>query len=79
MHFERLRAMVSGQDPLATALFFTVACVLAGALLLVGPGPLVFGWWCWEVLRPPSWRGVPGVKGPLQFLGNLPSRSTEEV
>lgn len=146
MAFERLHAMVTGQDPLATALFFwrclllatgkagafgghdtvlacaellpcpmptlskykhvvmgkspavsgsrlpCVYCMLtriavcicrcvAGclpALWLLGPGPLLFVWWCWEVLRPPSWRKPPGVKGPVQFVINLPSRSLEE-
>eukprot|EP00877_Chromochloris_zofingiensis_P014361 jgi/Chrzof1/9179/Cz03g38260.t1 len=79
MTFERLRAMVTGQDPLATALFFWRCLLIATALYLVGPGWLVFVWWCWDILRPPSWRGPPGVKGPLQFLVNLPSRSTEDL
>ncbi|KAF8062936.1 RASA4 [Scenedesmus sp. PABB004] len=72
-------AMVTGQDPLATALFFWRCLLLAAALWAVGPGTLIFAWWCWEVLRPPGWRRPPGVKGPIQFVQNLPSKSTEEV
>ncbi|WIA40031.1 hypothetical protein OEZ86_013454 [Tetradesmus obliquus] len=75
MVFERLQAMVTGQDPLATALFFWRSLLLAAALWLAGPGVLLFGWWCWEVLRPPWWRKAPGVKGPVQFVSNLPSKS----
>jgi hypothetical protein len=55
-----------------------LAASAAAALWLLGPGPLLFVWWCWEVLRPPSWRKPPGVKGPVQFVINLPSRSLEE-
>ncbi|WIA19754.1 hypothetical protein OEZ85_005670 [Tetradesmus obliquus] len=79
MVFERLQAMVTGQDPLATALFFWRSLLLAAALWLAGPGVLLFGWWCWEVLRPPWWRKAPGVKGPVQFVSNLPSKSLEEL
>jgi len=79
MAFERLQAMVGGQDPLATALFFWRCLLLAAALWLAGPGPLLFTWWCWEVLRPPWWRKPPGLKGPLQFIANLPSKSMEET
>jgi hypothetical protein len=79
MVFERLQAMVTGQDPLATALFFWRMLLLAAALWLAGPGRLLFGWWCWEVLRPPSWRKPPGVKGPVQFVTNLPSKSLEDL
>jgi uncharacterized protein involved in response to NO len=49
MVFERLQAMVTGQDPLATALFFWRMLLLAAALWLAGPERLLFGWWCWEV------------------------------
>jgi hypothetical protein len=48
-------------------------------LWVAGPGPLIFAWWCWEVLRPPSWRKPPGIKGLLPFVVNLPSRSLEEA
>jgi hypothetical protein len=53
--------------------------LVAAGLLLLGPGRLLFAWWCWEVLRPPSWRQPPGLKGPVQFVMNLPSRSLEET
>jgi hypothetical protein len=76
--FERLRAMMGGQDPLATALFFGRCLLIAAAAWLVGYRRLLFAAWCWEVLRPPSWRKPPGIKGPQQFLGNLPSRSADE-
>lgn len=48
-------------------------------VLLAGPGVLLSGWWCWEVLRPPWWRKAPGVKGPVQFVSNLPSKSLEDL
>lgn len=66
-------------DPLATALFYSRCLLLALGLWLLGPGRLVFSWWCWEVLRPPSWRKPPGVKGAVTFVTNLPSRSLEEA
>jgi hypothetical protein len=78
MGFERLRAMVVGQDPLATALFFSRCLLIAAAACVLGAGRLAFAWWCWEVLRPPRWRAPPGIKGPVQFVSNLPSRSMDE-
>ncbi|KAI8466274.1 MAG: hypothetical protein J3K34DRAFT_66688 [Monoraphidium minutum] len=76
--FERLRAMVGGQDPLATALFFARCLAAAAAAWALGPGRAAFAWWCWEALRPPGWRAPPGLKGPIPFLMNLPSRSADE-
>lgn len=76
--FERLAALFGGQDPLATALFCSRLLLLAALLCLLGWARLLFAWWCWEALRPPSWRRPPGIKGPLQFLSNLPSRSAED-
>lgn len=71
--------MVTGADPLATAVFYARCLAVAVALWAVGLRLLLFSWTCWEVLRPPSWRKPPGLKGPLQFISNLPSRSAEEL
>lgn len=60
------------------AVVLRVCFAAPAALWALGPGPLLFVWWCWEVLRPPSWRKPPGVKGPVQFVINLPSRSLED-
>jgi hypothetical protein len=77
--FERLRAMVVGVDPLATALFYSRCLMVAGAMLVFGGRRLLFAWWCWEALRPPWMRVPPGVKGPLRFVANLPSRSGDDL
>ena len=76
---ERLHALFTGQDPLATALFFWRMLLIAAAMWFFGLGPLLFAWWCWEVLRPTRMRGPPGIKGPVQFVGNLPSRSLDDL
>ncbi|GBF90564.1 hypothetical protein Rsub_03136 [Raphidocelis subcapitata] len=76
--FERLAAAFGGQDPLATAVLMARLLLLAALLWALGAARVAFAWWCLEALRPPSWRGPPGIRGPLQFLSNLPSRSAED-
>jgi hypothetical protein len=75
---ERLTAMAGGHDSLAAALFYGRLLAAAAAAAAFGARRAAFAWWCWEALRPPGWRAPPGIRGPLQFLNNLPSRSTEE-
>ena len=77
--FERLRAVVDGTDPSAALLFFGAALAAALLCYALSPGAVIFCWWCWEVLRPVSWRGPPGIKGPMAFIANLPSRSLENL
>jgi hypothetical protein len=77
--FERLRSMVDGAEPLAALLFFGAALAVSLLAYVFSPGAVLFAWWCWEVLRPVSWRGPPGIKGPMAFIANLPSRSLENL
>ncbi len=69
-------ALITGQDVVATLLFYTSLLVVAAAAVRLGIGA---GAYCGILLlmRPPFMRSVPSCMGPLAFLRNLPSRRGE--
>ena len=75
---ERCYACATGQDVLASALFYASVLVAALFMAVFGVGAGVFVAVAF-LLRPPFLRAVPGVFGFRAFLANLPSRSADEI
>lgn len=75
---ERAYACVTGQDVLASALFYGAVLASAAFMAVFGVGAGVFVAVAF-LLRPPWLRAVPGVFGIRAFLLNLPSRSADEI
>jgi fatty acid desaturase len=74
---EALHAMAFGQDLVACLWFYGFCLVCFGFCCFAGIGWGVFVSICY-LLRPPIFRGVPGVWGFRAFFHNLPYRSSED-
>jgi hypothetical protein len=46
--FERLHSLVTGQDVVATAIFYSRVLALAVVVVFVGGRRVAFAWWCWD-------------------------------
>jgi hypothetical protein len=75
---ERAFACATGQDVLASGLFYAAVLAAAAFVAAFGLGAGVFVAVAF-LLRPPCLRAVPGVFGIGAFLANLPSRSADEI
>ncbi len=75
---ERLLALVTGLDVIASSIFYFWLLVVSVAIARFGLGPVVFTA-VLLLLRPPFLRRVPGVIGALPFVSNLPVRSIEHL
>lgn len=75
---ERLLALLTGLDVVASSMFYGLLLVIAALVTLFGVPAVAYGIFCF-LLRPPALRRVPGAFGLVAMVANLPVRCIEQV